>query len=419
MKKVLLVGIQLPGMKDVRLGMEELVSLAQALDYQVVDSMVQSLDKSSPAFWIGKGKVFEIKEFVINQNIDLVIFNDELSPVHLRNILEVVEVEVIDRTMLILEIFRIRAKTKEAMLQVSLAQSQYLLPRIIGSNTSLSRQKSGTGSKGPGEKELEIKKRMLRNQIHKDKQELEALALVRKTQRVHRKKEGIFQVAIVGYTNSGKSTLLNYYLRLSHQPQEKMVLQKDMLFATLETAARHIHLLDQPPFIMVDTVGFIRHLPHHLVEAFKSTLEEILDASLIIHVADASQKEYQTQIKTVNEVLTSLGVKDIPMVLVFNKIDLPLKVQSQEFVDALRISVEKETNMDRLTKTIFDMMQARSIRCHLLIPYEQTGLLNQLKKTGFVFEPEVYESEGIRIGVTIQQHDMHRYEAFLLNEKMN
>jgi GTPase len=419
MKNVLLVGIQLPGMKDVRLGMEELVSLAQALDYHVVDSMVQSLDKSSPAFWIGKGKVFEIKAFVINQNIDLVIFNDELSPVHLRNITEVVEVEVIDRTMLILEIFRIRAKTKEAMLQVSLAQSQYLLPRIIGSNTSLSRQKSGTGSKGPGEKELEIKKRMLRNQIHKDKQELEALAIVRKTQRVHRKKEGIFQVAIVGYTNSGKSTLLNYYLRLSHQPQEKMVLQKDMLFATLETAARHIHLLDQPPFIMVDTVGFIRHLPHHLVEAFKSTLEEILDASLIIHVADASQKEYQTQIKTVNEVLTSLGVKDIPMVMVFNKIDLPLKVQSQEFVDALRISVEKETNMDRLTKTIFDMMQARSIRCHLLIPYEQTGLVNQLKKTGFVFEPEVYEAEGIRIGVTIQQQDMHRYEAFLLNEKMN
>ncbi len=419
MKNVLLVGIQLPGMKDVRLGMEELVSLAQALDYHVVDSMVQSLDKSSPAFWIGKGKVFEIKAFVINQNIDLVIFNDELSPVHLRNITEVVEVEVIDRTMLILEIFRIRAKTKEAMLQVSLAQSQYLLPRIIGSNTSLSRQKSGTGSKGPGEKELEIKKRMLRNQIHKDKQELEALAIVRKTQRVHRKKEGIFQVAIVGYTNSGKSTLLNYYLRLSHQPQEKMVLQKDMLFATLETAARHIHLLDQPPFIMVDTVGFIRHLPHHLVEAFKSTLEEILDASLIIHVADASQKEYQTQIKTVNEVLTSLGVKDIPMVMVFNKIDLPLKVQSQEFVDALRISVEKETNMDRLTKTIFDMMQARSIRCHLLIPYEQTGLVNQLKKTGFVFEPEVYEADGIRIGVTIQQQDMHRYEAFLLNEKMN
>jgi GTP-binding protein HflX len=419
MKNVLLVGIQLPGMKDVRLGMEELVSLAQALDYHVVDSMVQSLDKSSPAFWIGKGKVFEIKAFVINQNIDLVIFNDELSPVHLRNITEVVEVEVIDRTMLILEIFRIRAKTKEAMLQVSLAQSQYLLPRIIGSNTSLSRQKSGTGSKGPGEKELEIKKRMLRNQIHKDKQELEALAIVRKTQRVHRKKEGIFQVAIVGYTNSGKSTLLNYYLRLSHQPQEKMVLQKDMLFATLETAARHIHLLDQPPFIMVDTVGFIRHLPHHLVEAFKSTLEEILDASLIIHVADASQKEYQTQIKTVNEVLTSLGVKDIPMVMVFNKIDLPLMVQSQEFVDALRISVEKETNMDRLTKTIFDMMQARSIRCHLLIPYEQTGLVNQLKKTGFVFEPEVYEAEGIRIGVTIQQQDMHRYEAFLLNEKMN
>jgi GTP-binding protein HflX len=419
MKNVLLVGIQLPGMKDVRLGMEELVSLAQALDYHVVDSMVQSLDKSSPAFWIGKGKVFEIKAFVINQNIDLVIFNDELSPVHLRNITEVVEVEVIDRTMLILEIFRIRAKTKEAMLQVSLAQSQYLLPRIIGSNTSLSRQKSGTGSKGSGEKELEIKKRMLRNQIHKDKQELEALAIVRKTQRVHRKKEGIFQVAIVGYTNSGKSTLLNYYLRLSHQPQEKMVLQKDMLFATLETAARHIHLLDQPPFIMVDTVGFIRHLPHHLVEAFKSTLEEILDASLIIHVADASQKEYQTQIKTVNEVLTSLGVKDIPMVMVFNKIDLPLMVQSQEFVDALRISVEKETNMDRLTKTIFDMMQARSIRCHLLIPYEQTGLVNQLKKTGFVFEPEVYEAEGIRIGVTIQQQDMHRYEAFLLNEKMN
>jgi GTP-binding protein HflX len=140
---------------------------------------------------------------------------------------------------------------------------------------------------------------------------------------------------------------------------------------------------------------------------------------LIIHVADASQKEYQTQIKTVNEVLTSLGVKDIPMVMVFNKIDLPLMVQSQEFVDALRISVEKETNMDRLTKTIFDMMQARSIRCHLLIPYEQTGLVNQLKKTGFVFEPEVYEAEGIRIGVTIQQQDMHRYEAFLLNEKMN
>lgn len=419
MKNVLLVGLKLPKMKDVDLAMKELVSLAQALDYQVIDTMVQSLDKSSPAFWIGKGKVFEIKEFVINHNIDLVIFNDELSPVHLRNIVDVVEIDVIDRTMLILDIFRLRAKTKEAMLQVSLAQSQYLLPRIIGSNQALSRQKSGTGSKGPGEKELEIKKRTLRNEMYQAKQELKALALVRKTQRLHRKKEGLFQVAIVGYTNSGKSTLLNYYLQLSHQPKEKMVLQKDMLFATLETAARQIHLPDQPPFIMVDTVGFIRNLPHHLLEAFKSTLEEILDASLILHVADANQQEYLTQIRTVNEVLTSLGVKTIPMITVLNKIDLPSKIQSSELPDALRISVEKNINMQPLTQHIFQAMHAHSVRCTVFIPYEQTGLLNQLKKIGSVFEPEVYEAEGIRIGVSIPEKEMHHYEAFIVPEKLN
>ena len=419
MKNVLLVGLELPKMKDVRLAMEELVSLAQALDYHVVDTIVQSLDKSSPAFWIGKGKVFEIKEFVINHNIELVIFNDELSPVHLRNIVDVLEVEVIDRTMLILDIFCLRAKTKEAMLQVSLAQSQYLLPRIIGSNKALSRQKSGTGSKGPGEKELEIKKRMLRNQMYQAKQELQALAIVRKTQRLHRKKEGMFQVAIVGYTNSGKSTLLNYYLQLSHQPKEKMVLQKDMLFATLETAARQIHLPDQPPFIMVDTVGFIRNLPHHLVEAFKSTLEEILDASLILHVADANQKEYLTQINTVNDVLQSLGVKDIPMITVLNKIDLPSMITSSQLPNAIRVSVEKNINMQALTNHIFQAMHARSVRCVLFIPYEYTGLINQLKKTGSVFEPEIYEEEGIRIGVSIPEQEMHLYESFILPEKLN
>lgn len=419
MKKVLLVALQLPHMKDVHLAMQELALLAEALHYHVEHTMIQTLSKSSPAFWIGKGKVFEIKEYVHQHQIDMVVFNDELSPVHLRNITDVVEIEVMDRTMLILDIFRLRAKTKEAMLQVTLAQSQYLLPRLIGSNKSLSRQKSGTGSKGSGEQELEIKKRILRQDIYQAKQELLALAKVRKTQRLHRKKEGIFQVAIVGYTNAGKSTLLNYFLRLSHQSEDKLVLQKDMLFATLETSARHIQLPDQTPFIMVDTVGFIRHLPHHLIEAFKSTLEEILDASLIIHVADANQPECHQQIQTVEDVLTSLGVKDIPIKIVLNKVDLPLSIQLSDFPQALPISVEKNINMDKITQHIFEVMHARSIRCHLLIPYHHTGMLNQLKKTGMVFEPEVYEDLGIRIGITIPEADLHRYEMFIIPEKMN
>lgn len=417
-KKVILVGLNLPEIRDFDEGMRELSNLALALAYQPVDMITQKAPVPFSATYIGSGKVEEVKAAVLQSGAETVIFDAELSPVHLRNLEEALGVTVIDRTMLILEIFSQRAKTPEAILQVSLAKAQYMLPRIIGSDTSYSRQKSGKGSLGAGEQKLELQKRQLRDSIHRDRQALEALTIQRRTQRVQRKKEGLFQVAIVGYTNSGKSSLMNSWLNITNAAKEKRVFQKDMLFATLETAARLIELPNQRKFLAVDTVGFVRRLPHHLVEAFKSTLEEVKEAHLIVHVVDSANPEYRTHIAVVEDVLRSIGVKDIPVIYAFNKMDLASKVKEPLPKEALYISALTGKNVDVLIDKILFKMTERFQEVTLHLPYDKAFLINYIKSNGELVK-EQYLDEYIVVIVKLSDEDLAKFSPYIQGKHLH
>ena len=322
MEKALLVGIEKNTTKETNYYIEELKNLCVANEIEVLEIITQNLKYPTNKYYIGSGKVEEIKSYIKALEPDLVIFDDELSPSQIRNLEEALEIKIIDRTLLILDIFAKRAKSRVSMLQVELAQSKYMLPRLIGYGKSLSRQKSGTGSKGPGEKKLELDRRILADNIHKINEELKVKQKERLIEKQNRKRQEIKLVSLCGYTNAGKSSLMNALIEASSKSEEKQVFEKDMLFATLETEVRKISLKNKQPFLLSDTVGFVSKLPHHLVEAFKSTLEELKDADLLLHVIDGSNNDYMKQVETTNEVLKSLELGDKPMIYVINKCDL-------------------------------------------------------------------------------------------------
>ena len=291
--RAILVGLQLR--EDITYSMQELKGLAEAADIEVIATAVQSLDKPNTATWIGKGKVEELVEMTANMEADLVIFNDELTGMQLRNLEDAFGVRVIDRTILILDIFAARAESREGKLQVELAQLKYRLPRLIGFGRSLSRLGGGIGTRGPGEKKLETDRRHIERRVDDIRAELESVKQVRNTQRSKREKNGIPVVALVGYTNSGKSALMNRLLSMEEK-DDKTVKEKNMLFATLDTQHRKITVEKGKEFILIDTVGFVSKLPHSLVEAFKATLEEVCNADLLLHVVDASYEENEFHI---------------------------------------------------------------------------------------------------------------------------
>ena len=293
---------------------EELKSLCEACHIEVIDVVIQKLEKINPATYIGKGKIEEIK---LKLQDEMVIFDDELTPLQVKNLTDLLETEVTDRTDLILRIFDERAKTKEAKLQVEIARDQYLLPRLVGMQEHMSHQQGGSGFRGSGEKQIELDRRIIARKLARSRKELAEIVKQRQVQRQRRKNNQIPVIALVGYTNSGKSTLLNTLC----PDKQKKVFEKDMLFATLETSTRHIKIKNHG-CLLTDTVGFIERLPHHLIQAFRSTLEEVKEADLLLHVVDTSFEDYQMQIETTNEVLKSLGVENTPMIYVYNKIDL-------------------------------------------------------------------------------------------------
>ncbi len=309
-----LVGVNLNGDKNFEYSLEELANLADACDVSVVGTVTQNLERVNNATYIGSGKVEEVYMMVDQHEANLVIFNDELSPSQIRNLEHALNVKVIDRTILILDIFAKRAKTREAQLQVEVAQLRYMMPRLIGLNASLSRQAGGIGSRGPGEKKLELDRRRIEEKLHRMNKELDELVAARQNQRKLRKRNEMPVVALVGYTNAGKSTTMNALINTYVQNDEKVVFEKDMLFATLETSTRQIQLPDNKKFLLTDTVGFVSKLPHHLVKAFRSTLEEVREADLLLHVVDISHPEYEVQIEITNKVLKELGVEETPMV---------------------------------------------------------------------------------------------------------
>ena len=411
MQRAILVGVDLNSDKNFEYSVEELRNLAEACNVEVVGLLTQKLERVNSACYIGTGKVEEVALLVEQNDANLVIFNDELSPSQIRNLEYGLQCKVIDRTILILDIFASRAKTREAQLQVEVAQLKYMMPRLIGLNASLSRQAGGIGSKGPGEKKLELDRRRIEEQVHKLNKELDSLVLARQNQRKLRKRNSTPVVALVGYTNAGKSTTMNALLTVSNAQSEKSVFEKNMLFATLETSTRHIQLPDNKQFLLTDTVGFVSKLPHQLVKAFRSTLEEVTEADLLLHVVDLSHPEFQTQIEITNKVLDELGVKETPMVYVYNKADLVEDEFTPSTKEAVRISAKNLTNIDTLIDCIKSHIFQHYVKASFLIPYDRGNLVSYLNEHANVFDTEYLEN-GTLITVECSEHDAHRLAEY-------
>ncbi|HBG1487247.1 GTPase HflX [Clostridioides difficile] len=422
-EKALLVGLNLTTIVkknddiDTNESMEELTELTKAAGAEVVGSLIQNKHSVDAAYYIGKGKVEEIRAYSDSLDATLVIFNDELSGAQIRNIENVVGRKVIDRTTLILDIFAQRALSKGGKLQVELAQLKYRLPRLYGMGGEMSRTGAGIGTRGPGEQKLEIDKRHILNKAADIRRELKEVKKNRETQRVKRLKSNIPIVALVGYTNAGKSTLLNELIK-THKDyeQEKEVFVKDMLFATLDVTLRKALLPNKKEFLVVDTVGFVSKLPHDLVEAFKATLEEVQYADLILHVIDATNTSYELQKSTTEGVLKELGVNDKKHILVYNKVDkLELDIYPKSQEDIVYISAKQGINMDKLLNMIEIALMENTYSVSLMLPYERGDIFSRIKDK-YNVENFEYGESGITLDVDLDEEDFNIYREYILEK---
>ena len=393
--------------EDIEYSMAELSGLAEADNIQVIGEMIQILPKPNSATLIGSGKVLELAEMVKRMEADMVVFNNELTGMQLRNLEETLDVKVIDRTILILDIFASRADSAEGKLQVELAQLRYRMPRLLGFGRSLSRLGAGIGTRGPGEKKLETDRRHIEKRMEDIKADLRKVQSTRMIQRAKREKSDIPVVALVGYTNSGKSAIMNNILSLAEK-EDKAVREKDMLFATLDAQQRNIKLGSNQEFILVDTVGFISKLPHGLVEAFKATLEEVKFADLLLHVVDSSYEDNQFQIDVTNQVLEEIGVADKNKLLVFNKIDIVREYDSSPseykkiFISA-KTGEGVEELLEEVRRRIFDDTTVK-----FLIPYDRGDISSYLCEKTNVISMD-YKDNGTEIVVEISRfHQVYR-----------
>lgn len=351
-EKVILVGVKSSRMSlaDFEADMDELQGLVEAAGGEVITAMIQSRARPEGATYIGRGKLEELEHLIEELEPDLVVFDNELSPVQLRNIEQSLKIRVIDRTMLILDIFGQRARSKEGMLQVELARLQYQLPRLTGLGKELSRIGGGIGARGAGEQKLELDRRHIRKRIQDIKNQMEKAQKTRELHRKQRQRVGLKVVSLVGYTNAGKSSVFNALCEIAHPSGVKQVAAEDMLFQTLDTTTRKINISQDNHILLSDTVGFIKNLPHHLVAAFKSTLEEAVEADLLIHVVDVSDPEYMEKMLVVQEVLQDLGAEADSILTVFNKCDLLDYVPSDN--KDLYLSARTKTGLDDLLNKI-------------------------------------------------------------------
>ncbi|GAB6088149.1 GTPase HflX [Alkaliphilus crotonatoxidans] len=414
--QAVLVGLNQTRIKEdigIESSMDELVELAQAARVEVLALSIQNRPTVDAALFIGKGKVEEIRDLCKAHGANLVIFNDELSGSQIRNLEELIGVDVIDRTTLILDIFARRATTKEAKLQVELAQLKYRLPRLTGLGNKLSRLGAGIGTRGPGETKLETDRRHIMRKIDYIKEQLDEVKRVREVQRAQRIKSDLPIVALVGYTNAGKSTLMNSLLRMSEDyGAEREVYAENMLFATLEVSLRRLSLPDNFNFLLTDTVGFVSRLPHHLVDAFKATLEEVKYADLLLHVIDASNEDYHLQRETTLTVLKELKVEEKKIVDVYNKIDL-LRDEGlvPKYENSLTISAKKGINLDQLIQRIQQEVGAANKEVELMIPYDKGAVASSLHEAATVLESE-YQETGIYLKVRLSLEDYSKYQAY-------
>lgn len=389
-ERVILVGVALHEKDDTQDSLDELEELAKTAGAVTVGKVIQNRESIHPGTYIGKGKIEEIKELVWELDATGVICDDELSPAQLKNLEMELDIKVIDRTVMILDIFAKHASTREGKIQVELAQLRYRSSRLVGLRNSLSRLGGGIGTRGPGEKKLEMDRRLIRERISQLKKELEEVKQARETKRKQRSKNLIPVVAIVGYTNAGKSTLLNTLTNAN-------VLEEDMLFATLDPTTRNFTLESGQNVLLTDTVGFIRKLPHHLIEAFRSTLEEAKYADVILHVVDSSNPSAYTQIHVVYETLEKLGISDKVIVTAFNKqdkLDTPQIIKDFKADKTVRISAKNKTGLDELLNALEVILREQKILVERLFTYQEAGKIQLIRKYGQLLEEE-YQENGI------------------------
>ena len=407
-EKVILIAVEKEN-ENAEENLEELEELALTAKAITLDKIIQKRENVHPASYIGKGKIEEVKQKIYELNATGVICDDELSPAQMRNLEKALDCKVMDRTMVILDIFAQRASSKEGKIQVELAQLRYRLSRLAGSGEYLSRLGGGIGTRGPGEKKLETDRRHIRNRIGQLKKELQELESHRELVRARRKKVGIPLVSIVGYTNAGKSTLLN---ALSGAD----VLIEDKLFATLDPTTRKVKLPGGLEILLTDTVGFIRKLPHHLIEAFKSTLEETQYGDILLHVVDSTAKNIEKKMETVYETLAKLKVLGKPVITLYNKCDklttglLPIDPKAEK---TIKISAKNKEGLDELLQAIEEILKAGRKEIKALIPYSDIGILQLIRGEGERLIEE-YRPEGIYIKANVNQRIYNKLEKYLI-----
>lgn len=407
LEKVVLVGVWTEGSAQAAdNSLKELAALAETAGSEVLDGLIQRRDKPDPATYIGSGKVKEVRESVVANNADTVICDGELSPAQLRTLEQKVKVKVIDRTALILDIFAQHAKSREGKAQVELAQMAYMLPRLRGWGEAMSRQTGGIGGRGPGETKIETDRRRINDKIAKLRREIKEMKTARDTKRRERRKNNIPSVAIAGYTNAGKSSLLN---RLTNAG----VLVENALFATLDPTVRKTQTGDGRVYTLVDTVGFVRHLPHQLVEAFKSTLEEVSQADLIVHVVDGSHPDPFEQIRAVREVIDDIGGSEVNEIIAVNKSDITPPEMLMQLLrkesNSYAISARTGYGIDTLIKAVEAALPKPRVEINALIPFSRGDLVSQVHERGEILS-EDYLPEGTKI---------HAYVDGALAERIN
>ncbi|MFM9098959.1 MAG: GTPase HflX [Actinomycetota bacterium] len=410
LERVVLVGVWTEGtIKDAENSMAELAALAETAGSEVLEALIQRRDKPDPSTFIGSGKVSELKGVVKATGADTVICDGELSPGQLRNLEDKVKVKVVDRTALILDIFAQHAKSKEGKAQVELAQVSYMLPRLRGWGDSLSRQAGGIGGRGPGETKIEVDRRRIRDKMAKLRREINEMKVARDTKRQERKRNSIPSVAIAGYTNAGKSSLLN---RLTNAG----VLVQNALFATLDPTVRKSETKDGRVYTLSDTVGFVKHLPHELIDAFKSTLEEVSGSDLIVHVVDGSHQDPLGQIKAVREVIRDIGGEKIPEIIALNKADIAdpevMRLVMREEPDAYPVSVHTGAGIAALIAAIEASLPRPKVEIQTLIPYNRGDLVSRIHEEGEILREEHLE-DGTALHARVDGALAHLLEKFV------
>jgi len=403
-ERIIVVGVATSENDDTDKSLDELIELGQTAGVETVAKVIQNREKIHPGTYIGKGKIEEVRELVIKHKVDTVVCDDELTPAQFNNLSQMLDVKVVDRTVMILDIFAKRASTSEGKLQVELAQLRYRASHLIGGRSELSRLGGGIGTRGPGEQKLEMDRRLIKERITQVRKELEQVKRTRELTRKKRQENPIPVVAIVGYTNAGKSTLLNHLTGAG-------VLSEDKLFATLDPTTRKLVRENGEEILFTDTVGFIRKLPHHLIQAFRSTLEEAKYADLILHVVDCSNEDMDSQMYTVYETLKKLEVGDKKIITAFNKIDVCDREETLKDLAAdrtVRISAKTGQGIEQMLSAISEVIAEGKQLLDKVFGYDEAGAVSNVRKYGQVMEEE-YRNEGIYIKALIPREYMYLF----------